>query len=155
MSPSRAVQVERTVAAAPEQVWDLVAEVTHMGDWSPETTNAEWVGGAHGPALGARFKGTNQKGSKIWKSDCAVTACERGRRFAFDVKAGPFKVAGWTFEFAPLEGGCRVTERWEDHRGMLVTWLSPLITGTKDRAKRNQETMTETLQRLATAAEGT
>lgn len=155
MSSSRAVQVERTVAAAPERVWDLVAEVTEMGRWSPEATNAVWVGGAHGPALGARFKGTNQMGSKSWKSDCVVTACERGRRFAFDVKAGPFKVAGWTYEFVPVEGGCRVTESWEDHRGLLVTWLSPLITGTKDRAKRNQETMMATLQRLATAVEAT
>ena len=33
--------------------------------------------------------------------------------------------------------------------------LSPLITGTKDRAKRNQETMVATLERLATAVEGT
>jgi uncharacterized protein YndB with AHSA1/START domain len=152
---SRSVEVERTVAAAPEQVWGLVAEVTRMGEWSPETTSAVWVGGAQGPAVGARFKGTNQMGSKRWKSDCVVTACEPGRRFGFDVKAGPFKVAGWTYEFAPTEGGCNVTERWDDHRGTLITWISPLITGTKNRAKRNQETMTETLQRLAAAAEKT
>jgi hypothetical protein len=84
-----------------------------------------------------------------------VTACEPGRRFGFDVKAGPFKVAGWTYEFASTDGGCKVTERWDDHRGTLITWISPLITGTKNRAKRNQETMTETLQRLAAAAEKT
>jgi ligand-binding SRPBCC domain-containing protein len=152
---SRSVEVERTVAAAPEQVWGLVAEVTRMGEWSPETTSVVWVGGAQGPAVGARFKGTNQMGSKRWRSDCVVTACEAGRRFGFDVKAGPFKVAGWTYEFAPTGSGCKVTERWDDHRGTLVTWISPLITGTKNRAKRNQETMTETLQRLAAAAEKT
>jgi len=27
-----------------------------------------------------------------------------------------------------------VTELWEDHRGALMTWISPVITGTKDRA---------------------
>jgi len=36
-----------------------------------------------------------------------------------------------------------------------MTWISPVITGTKDRAKRNQETMTATLQRLAAALETT
>jgi hypothetical protein len=88
-------------------------------------------------------------GSKKWRSDCVVTACEPGKRFAFDVKAGPFKVAGWAYQFAPTDSGCLVTELWEDHRGAVLTWISPAITGTKDRAKRNQETMTVTLQRLA------
>jgi hypothetical protein len=36
-----------------------------------------------------------------------------------------------------------------------VTWLSPAITGTKDRAARNQETMAVILERLAAAAEQT
>jgi hypothetical protein len=36
-----------------------------------------------------------------------------------------------------------------------MTWMSPVITGTKDRAGRNQETMTVTLERLATALEKT
>jgi len=42
---------------------------------------------------------------------------------------------------------------WEDHRGALVTWLSPVITGTRDRARRNEETMTVTLDRLAITAQ--
>jgi prevent-host-death family protein len=53
---------------------------------------AEQAAGDSGPAAGARFKGTNQMGSKKWRSDCVVTACVPGKRFAFDVKAGPFQV---------------------------------------------------------------
>jgi uncharacterized protein YndB with AHSA1/START domain len=151
----RTVRVERSIGATPEAAWELIADITRMGDWSPETTSAGWAKGSNGPAAGARFKGINQMGSKKWRSDCIVTACEPGKRFAFDVKAGPFKVAGWTYQFAPTDSGCLVTELWEDHRGALMTWLSPVITGTKDRAKRNQETMTVTLQRLAAALEPT
>jgi uncharacterized protein YndB with AHSA1/START domain len=151
----RAVRVEQSIAATPEAAWELVADITRMGDWSPETTSAKWTGGSTGPAVGARFKGTNQMGSKKWASECTVTACEPGKRFAFDVKAGRFKIAGWAYQFAPADSGCLVTELWEDHRGALVTWISPAITGTKDRAKRNQETMTVTLQRLAAALETT
>lgn len=150
---ARAVRVERPTAATAEAAWELIADITRMGEWSPETTRAEWVGGRPGPAVDARFKGTNQRGSKKWRSDCTVTECEPGRRFSFNVKAGPFKVAGWSYQFVPTDTGCLVTELWEDHRGILMTWLSPMITGTKDRAKRNQETITVTLQRLTAALE--
>jgi uncharacterized protein YndB with AHSA1/START domain len=151
----RTVRVERSIEATPEAAWELIADITRMGDWSPETISAEWAGGADGPAVGARFKGTNQMGSKKWRSDCVVTACEPGKRFAFDVKAGPFKVAGWAYEFERAGSGCLVAELWEDHRGALMIWMSPVITGTKDRAKRNRETMTVTLQRLAAGLETT
>lgn len=149
------LRVERSIAATPEAAWELIADITRMGEWSPETTSAEWTAGAGGPVPGARFKGTNQMGPKKWRSDCVVTACVPGKRFAFEVKVGPFKVAGWAYEFAPTDSGCLVTEQWEDHRGALVTWISPVITGTKDRARRNQETMTMTLERLAAALEKT
>jgi uncharacterized protein YndB with AHSA1/START domain len=149
------LRVERPIATTPEAAWELIADITRMGDWSPETISAEWTGGSNEPAAGARFKGTNQMGSKKWRSDCVVTACVPGRRFAFDVKAGPFKVAGWAYEFTPADSGCLVTELWEDHRGALMMWISPLITGTKDRASRNQQTMTVTLERLASALEKT
>jgi len=104
------LRVERSIAATPEAAWELIADVTRMGDWSPETTSAEWTRPSTGPGAGARFKGANQMGSKKWRSDCVVTECVPGRRFAFDVKAGPFKVAGWAYELAPTDSGCLVTE---------------------------------------------
>jgi uncharacterized protein YndB with AHSA1/START domain len=149
----RTLRVERSMVTTPQAAWELIADITRMGDWSPETTSAQWTRGSNGPAPGARFKGMNQMGSKKWRSDCVVTACVPGKRFAFDVTAGPFKVARWAYEFAPADSGCLVTELWEDHRGALMTWMSPVITGTKNRAGRNQETMTITLQRLAAALE--
>jgi hypothetical protein len=54
---------------------------------------------------------------------------------------------------ASVPGAGIVTELWEDRRGALMIWISPVITGTKDRAKRNKETMTLTLDRLAAALE--
>ena len=91
----RTLRIERSIAATPETAWELIADITRMGDWSPETTSAEWTGPSNGPAAGARLKGTNQMGSKKWRSGCVVTACVPGERFAFDVKTGPLKVAGW------------------------------------------------------------
>ena len=38
-------QVSVDVDAPPEQVFELVSDVTRMGEWSPESTGAEWRSG--------------------------------------------------------------------------------------------------------------
>ena len=35
---------EVVIAARPELVWDLVADVTSVGEWSPECIRATWLG---------------------------------------------------------------------------------------------------------------
>ena len=104
------LRIERSTSATPDEAWALIADITRMGDWAPETTSAVWRGGATGPTLGARFTGTNQMGSKKERSNGTVSACEPGRRFAFHVLIGPFSVADWAYEFEPTEEGGVVTE---------------------------------------------
>lgn len=53
--------VSLVIARAPEDVWDLIADVTRMSEWSPETTTASWCDGVADPAVGARFKGGNKR----------------------------------------------------------------------------------------------
>ena len=50
--------------ASPQQVWDLVSDVTRIGRYSPETFEAEWVDGATGPATGAKFRGHVKRNGK-------------------------------------------------------------------------------------------
>ena len=45
------------IAAPPDLVWDLVSDVTRIGEYSPETFEAEWLDGASGPRAGVRFRG--------------------------------------------------------------------------------------------------
>jgi len=69
--------------APPERVWDLVSDVTRIGRYSPETFEAEWLEGATGPAVGARFRGhvrRNQKGPVYWTT-CTVTESDPGKTF--------------------------------------------------------------------------
>ena len=57
------------MAAPPEKIWDLVSDVTKIGRYSPETFEAEWLDGATGPAVGAKFRGhvkRNGKGPIYW-----------------------------------------------------------------------------------------
>src|SRR5438270_13263418 len=106
------VSVEEHVQAAPDKLYELVSDVTRMGEWSPETTSCKWLGGATDPAVGARFRGSNRSGWRRWSTTCTVVEADPGRAFAFEVKVGPFPVAKWTYEFAAEGQGSRVTERW-------------------------------------------
>ena len=48
------------IDAAPEAVWALVADITRMGEWSPECFQADWEDGATHPEAGAHFHGSNR-----------------------------------------------------------------------------------------------
>ena len=99
------------IAAAPEVVWGLVADVTRMGEWSPECVRAEWEDGATGPEVGAPFHGYNKAGTYEWDATCVVTECEPGKVFEFRVPRGTDIVPTfWRFELAPTGGGTRLTE---------------------------------------------
>ncbi len=151
------VSVSRHIAAPAATVWQMISDVTRMGEWSPETTRAAWSKGASGPTLGARFSGDNRNGKKTWSMGCTVDECEAGRTFGFAVAAGPLKVAHWSYRIEPDPGdgtGCTVTEMWTDRRGWLVGKLGKPVSGVADRASHNRAGMEQTLERLAAAAEG-
>jgi hypothetical protein len=80
------------MAAPAQQIWDLVADVRNTGKFSPEVMEAEWLDGATGPALGAKFRGhvkRNEIGPVYW--------------------------------FAPVDGGTDVTESFRMTEGLFTT----------------------------------
>lgn len=99
------------IDADPATIWALVTDITRMGEWSPEARGGRWLGGARGPAAGARFLGFNRHGLVWWATRCTVVECDAPRRFAFRV-AESGMTWGWRLE--PGEaGGTRVTQ-WRD-----------------------------------------
>jgi hypothetical protein len=135
--------------ATPEQVWDLVSDVTRIGSYSPETFEAVWIDGATGPALGAKFRGhvkRNGKGPVYWTT-CTVTASEPGRVFAFGVgnKAeAPLNV--WRYDIVPAADGADVTESFT----LTRTWWLRLYWSLLGwaRGKTNRNGMQTTLERI-------
>lgn len=147
-----AVSVTRVIEASPEVVYDLVSDVTRMGDYSPENTGATWLAGATGPAVGARFKGTNRLGSNSWSTKPTITAADRGRRFEFVVPGS--RGATWTYTFDPVAGGVRVTESMrQDRPSIFLVRLLQRRAGVTDRAANLHASMTTTLERVAAVAE--
>ncbi len=112
MSTTRSVGL--TIAAPADQVWAAIADVTRIGEWSPECVAARWVGGATGPAVGASFEGDNEarvagRVVKRWTTTSVVTACEPGRVFAFVAE----KYTTWRYDLVAEGDHTRVTESFE------------------------------------------
>ncbi|MFZ4583995.1 MAG: SRPBCC family protein [Acidimicrobiia bacterium] len=149
----REVSVERVISASPETLYAMVADVTRLSEWSPENTANRWIGSTPPGTVGARFRGSNASGRWKWTTTCVVIAADAPNRFAFDVKDGPIAIARWEYLFAAEGDGCRVTERWTDHRIGVFRWLSGLVLGIADRAKHNERGMRHTLDALAASAE--
>ena len=142
-----AVEVSRHIAAAPETLYDLVADLPAMSRYSPETTAVSWLDGHTEAAVGARFRGTNAIGSVRWTTKPVVTAAERGRRLAFRVPMGARST--WTYTFAPVDGGTLVTESVRTERSIpMIIKLFMRAAGVTDRNDHLQRGMTATLARL-------
>ncbi len=144
------------MSAPPEKVYDLVSDVTRMGEWSPETASCKWIDGATGPAVGARFKGTNKRGLVRWSTKPEVVAADPGKEFAF-VTRGMGPATKWTYHFesAP-DGGTDATESFEmlDDMPWFIAATDRYLMGIKDRRADLEQAMQQTLGRIKTAAEG-
>lgn len=145
--------VTRDIAASPEAVYAAVADVTRMGEWSPECHTCAWVGDATEAAVGAQFLGSNANNGAEWEITNTVTAADAGQRFAFDCSMRDFTFASWGYNIEATESGCRVTETWKDHRTDEMA-SRPSISGVADRAEFNRQSMETTLERIAGAVEG-
>lgn len=109
---------EEVVAARPERVWDLVADVTRVGGWSPECIRAAWLGEPSRPQLGARFTGHNRLPNGLeYEVTCVVTEADRPGAFAWmvlDDSGDPARPSSlWRYWIDPLPGGgSRVRQRF-------------------------------------------
>ena len=145
--------VDLHIGAEPEVVWGLISDITNMGRWSPEVFEAEWLGGATGPAVGVRYRGhvkRNEKGPIYW-TECEITECVPGEVFEFAVMIRDTRVNTWRFEFAADGDGTRVTESFRliDNVAMKAFRLF----GGFLRQRRNERDMLTTLERVKAAAE--
>ena len=133
------------IEAPPEAVYEMVSDVTRMGEWSPECISAEWVDGAAGPAVGAKFKGRNKQGWMKWSTKPEVIAADPGHEFAFKTRD-----TTWRYRFEPTGGGTDLVESFDvPHYGFFFNLLTPA----KKREGIMVEGMRTTLERIKSAAE--
>lgn len=148
--------VERHIAASPEALYDVVADVPRTPELSPEIVACEWLDGATGPAVGVRFRATNRVGGgRAWRNTPVITVAERGREFAFSRTERGAGTIVWRYVFAPEGRGTRVAESYEVTRPVtLFGWfVIGVLYGNKDRRSDLRRGMAETLRRLAALTE--
>ena len=141
------------IDAPPETVWGIVSDITRMGEFSPEVFEAEWLRGATGPAVGARYRGhvkRNEIGPTYW-TECEITECVPGEVFEFVVVFGDRPVNRWRYEFAASGEGTEVTESFDLGDSLWVKLWRPV--GGFLRERRNQRDMLRTLERVKAVAE--
>lgn len=141
------------MSAPADRIWNLIADVRNTGKFSPEVMEAEWLGGATGPALGARFRGhvkRNEIGPVYWTT-CEVTACDPGREFGFAVLVGDRAVNNWRYRLESVGAQTDVTESFRMTPGAFTTVFSLL--GGQLRRRRNIRDMRKTLERIKDVVE--
>lgn len=103
------------IAGEPGRLYEMVADVTRMGEWSPVCKRCWWDDDAD-QGVDSWFTGHNETPERTWETRSRVAAAEPGREFAFVVGGDRVR---WGYHFEPVEGGTRVTESWEPLPGLL------------------------------------
>jgi len=112
MSQTRTLshQESVTVDASAAFLYDMVADITRTGEWSPVCTSCWWDDEAEAGRVGAWFTGHNELADRTWETRSEVVTAEHGREFAW-VVGGTF--VRWGFGFTAAETGTILTESWE------------------------------------------
>lgn len=104
-------QAETWIAAAPERVWELIADVEAMPSMSNELQSVEWCDGASGPTLGGSFVGhSKHEALGEWQTTSYVVEFEEGRRLGWAVGDAVEPSARWRFELEPRDGGTHLRQ---------------------------------------------
>lgn len=134
------VDVELVVDKEPAAMWELITDVTRIGEWSPECKAGEWLDGGTA-RVGARFEGRNHFGNGfIGTTTCLVTEAEQPSVFEWivlDPSHSPDTPGSiWRYELAPGDepGQTRVHHRFVHGPG--VTGLSEQMGSHPDQAQQ-------------------
>ena len=97
MSLPTTATMSMAIDASASAVYELVAEVTNMGRWSPECRRCEWLDAPR--QVGSRFRGRNRSGPARWTTVARVLAADPGREFSFATLHRGKVATRWTYRF--------------------------------------------------------
>jgi hypothetical protein len=110
--PTASVSID--VAAPPAVVWAVVSDIGLSSRFSTEVSGTEWLDGADGPALGARFVGHSAHDAiGEWSTTCIVTALVPEHVFEWSVIGRDDDVSSiWRYTISDGDGGPVHLEFW-------------------------------------------
>ena len=146
MTVLNTVTVEKVVHAAPERIFDLLADPRRHGEIDGSGTVRGLVQGPDRLFPGAVF-GMNMKMGGSYQMTNTVIEFEENRRIAWQPRPTSSlgaKLAGgriWRYELEPVDGGTLVRETWD----ISQERVPPTLWALRGITKRN---MAQTLERL-------
>ncbi|GDY30668.1 SRPBCC family protein [Gandjariella thermophila] len=106
------VEVDVLIDAPTEAVWELVTDMSLPSRFSGEFQGAEWLDGATGPAVGARFVGTNEHPAiGTWQTTSTIVEYQPGRCLEYAVQDPAQPAARWRITLEP-EGDRTRLRQW-------------------------------------------
>ncbi len=155
MASIDALYTEKTilVSADPAVLYDMITDVTRMGEWSPVCKSCWWDDG-QAPKVGSWFTGHNVLEERQWDTRCEVVTATRPREFAWIVGGKEEGYVRWGYRFVPSGDKTSVTESWRVLRQTerIAAMDNADVPAYVERTERGIEETLENLKRVAEAA---
>jgi hypothetical protein len=100
------------VPASPQEVYDLVSDVSRIGQWSPTASQVRYDDGA-GPVPGAWFGGHNRRGDREWDTRSQVLTADPPGEFSFVVGGIGDGIVRWRWLLRADHPGTIVAQEWQ------------------------------------------
>jgi hemerythrin superfamily protein len=143
--------IEVVVDTAPEAVWDVVGDVTRIGEWSHECVGAQWLGDATKAQPGARFRGRNRNGIIRWGRLCEIVDVQPGALVWRTVPTRLYPDSSeWRIKLHHVETGTRIEQTFQVIKApkLLEPIYATIIPSHRDRT----QALTADLHRLGALA---
>jgi hypothetical protein len=144
-------RTEVTVDADRDAVWEVVSDVTRVGEWSHECRGAKWLAGATEAVPGARFRGRNRAGIFRWGRVCEVIEASP-RELAWRVVPTALypDSTEWRIRLHEANGGTRIEQTFKVVKEAKL--LEPLYATLIPAHRHRTQALVEDLRRLGALA---
>jgi hypothetical protein len=129
-------RVAVTVDADIDDVWEVVRDVTRVGEWSHECVGAEWLTGASAPTPGARFRGRNHAGVFRWGRVCEIVSADPYELVWITVPTALNPDSSeWRIALTKVDAGTRISQQFRVIRApkVLAVLYALVIPAHRDR----------------------
>lgn len=150
----RECEAKIIVDAPVDAVWDVISDVTRVGEWSGECRHCEWVGSSAGPAApGRRFRGSNRRGLMRWARLNEIDVADAPDEMVWHTVFGVMKrdSTEWCLRLCSTPEGTEVTESF---RILRLSRAMEIFLGLIQPAHRDRSTdLADDLARLKKVVE--
>lgn len=126
--PARPLQASLKVAAPPDVVWRVIADLRRTGEWSPECTHVWPLGKVR---RGSWLVGENRRGRVRWVTLSRIVRFQSEQELAWHVLTNGSR---WTYRLESVPGGTQITQTRETPHGVssFARWFTERFLGGQD-----------------------